>query len=85
MVGQELTAQKQLFSFNLTSFVQNRAEDGGKLPLGREFTACVSRVPWKGVEQILTRVGNKALPIGLQHGGCHLVQLKKWSENVWPA
>ena len=85
MVGQELTAQKQLFSFNLTSFVQNRAEDGGKLPLGREFTACVSRVPWKGVEQILTRVGNKALPIGLQYGGCHLVQVKKWSENVWPA
>jgi len=85
VVGQELTAQKQLFSFNLTSFVQNRAEDGGKLPLGREFTACVSRVPWKGVEQILTRVGNKALPIGLQYGGCHLVQVKKWSENVWPA
>jgi len=85
VVGQELTAQKQLFSFNLTSFVQNRTEDGGKLPLGREFTACVSRVPWKGVEQILTRVGNKALPIGLQYGGCHLVQLKKWSENVWPA
>lgn len=53
VAGHKPAAQKQLCSFNPTSFSQNRAEADGRLCLRRAFTACISKVPRKVVEQIL--------------------------------
>lgn len=53
VAGHKPAAHKQLCSFNPTSFSQNRAEASGRLSLGTAFTARISKVPRKGVEQIL--------------------------------
>lgn len=54
VAGHKPTAQEQFCSSNPTPFSLYRAKGSGGLSLGRAFTVHISKVPRKGVEQILT-------------------------------
>lgn len=72
MAGHKPTAQEQLCSFNPAPFSQYRAECSGRLSLGRAFTAHISKVPRKGVEQTFTTDREKKIPQTLLNGSQYI-------------